>query len=277
MTPKVSIVIPCYNMGTYIHEALEPVLTYPNQNELEIIVVNDGSDDDGFTKSVLDSFNIPNLQIIHQENKGLGIARNVGFAMAKAPFIIPLDADNKIRDIYLDKAIYILESNPEIGIVYGDLIRFGTKQNRVCVGAFDISKIIIKNYIDACVVIRKKAWESVRGYDEKMPIMGYEDWDLHLRLFLKGWQFYYIDKVCFEYRVREDAMLVNSNRNRSVLLDYIFSKPENSQLKLLRDKLLEHEYYQKELFSIQKRKVPRLALKLEKPIKAFFRLFKFHR
>lgn len=265
--PKISVIIPCYNMGDYVVEAINSVFAYPKQDEIEIIVINDGSDDNGYTKSVLDTFTQSNVRVIHQENTGLGNARNLGIKASNAPYVLLLDADNKIRNNYIGYGISILDSHPDIAAVYGDLYRFGVEKGEVRVGDFDSSKLINKNYIDACLVMRKSAWASVNGYDEHMPVMGYEDWDLNLRLFFKGWAFKYINEVCYDYRVRDNSMILNSNQNRDVLLKYMFSKPELKQAALLREKLLECDSCKKELESIKNRKLMRIALKVEKLIK----------
>ena len=274
MNPKLSIVIPCYNMGDYVKEALASVLNYPKQDELEIIVVNDGSNDNGHTKAILDAYSNDNVRIIHQENQGLGAARNNGITAANAPYIIPLDADNKLRHGYISKGISILDKDPNIGVVYSDNKQFGLSNQDVTVGDFDAAKLLKKNYIDACLVLRKSAWQSVNGYDQMMPVMGYEDWDLNMRLFFKGWQFKYINEILYDYRVRENSMLVTSNENKSLLLDYMFSKPELQQAKLLRDKIIGYDTYKTELTNLKKRKVISAALKIEKPLKSMFKRFK---
>ena len=274
MTPKLSVVIPCYNMGQFVPDAIESVLSYPNQDKIELIIVNDGSNDDGFTKQVLDGYQAKNLHIIHQENKRLGNARNTGIKAAKAPYVLPLDSDNKIRHAYIDKGIQTLDQNPEVGIYYGDNEQFGDIEQVVVLGHFDASRILVKNYIDACVVLRKSAWESVHGYDENMPVMGYEDWDLNLRLFAKGWSFKYINEVMFDYRVRENSMLVNSNKNKDLLLEYMFAKESLKPLKPIREKLIANEACQTELNNFKKRKLIKLAMKLEKPLKSINNLFR---
>lgn len=271
MITKVSIIIPCFNMGGFVLEAVNSVLAYPNQEEIEVIVVNDGSDDNGSTKTVLDAINQPNVNVIHQENKGLGHARNTGIKVSNSPYVLLLDADNKIRPDYITYGISVLDSNSSIGAVYGDLMRFGAEEGLVNVGGFDAAKLLVKNYIDACMVLRKSAWHSVNGYDELMPVMGYEDWDLNLRLFFKGWNFKYINEVCFDYRVRDNSMLVNSNQNRSLLLAYMCSKPELKQAALLREKLVEYDSLTKELDGIKKRKLMRIAIKIETLIKKVVR------
>ena len=270
MSIKLSVIIPCYNMGNYIQVALDSVLQYEKQEDIEIIIVNDGSDDNGYTKSVLDALDYPNLNVIHQNNAGLSNARNIGIASAKADYVLLLDADNKIKPDYIDEGLKALELNPNVAFLYGDLEKFGLKNFTSEVGDFDISKILVKNYIDACVVLRKSAWQSVGGYDEDMR-KGYEDWDFTLRLFFKGWNFTYINKVLFEYFVRENSMLTNSNKMRDALVHYIFNKPELQQAQKLRQIILERDHLNKELKSIRNRKLTKQALKLEALLKRYFK------
>lgn len=264
LKPKVSVVIPCYNMGDYVGEAIESVLSYPQQDTIEIIVVDDGSNDQGYTASVLKRYeSFPNVTVVYQVNKGLGAARNKGFELSKAPYVLPLDADNKIHAEYLDAGLLELDSNPGVGVVYGDLMKFGEASYYSSVGAFDISKVLVKNYIDACVLMRKEAYLSVGGYDEVMPVMGYEDWDLHLRLYFNGWTFRYLPTLCFYYRVRAQSMLQTSNEHRSELVNYMFTKPELQQAKLLRDALVERDALKK----VISRKGLQWALKTEAVVK----------
>lgn len=261
-------------MGDFVKEAIASVLDYPNQEVIEIIVVNDGSNDNNHTKAILDSYTNKNITIIHQENQGLGAARNNGIKVANSPYIIPLDADNKLRHGYISKGISILDKHPEIGVVYSDNKQFGLHDQQVVVGDFNAAKLLKKNYIDACLVLRKSAWQSVNGYDQEMPVMGYEDWDLNIRLFFKGWQFKYVNEVLYDYRVRENSMLVTSNENKSLLLDYMFSKPELQQAKLLRDEVIGFDDCQTELKNLKNRKVISTALKIEKPLKSITKRFK---
>ena len=267
---KITIVIPCYNMAEYVTSAINSVLTYKNQDIIEIIVVNDGSDDNGDTRSVLDALDYPNLKVIHQNNAGLSNARNVGIKAATSDYVLLLDADNKIRAEYIDEGIKWLNNNPRVALVYSDLEKFGIKNTTSIPGQFDITKVLIKNYIDACVVLRKQAWLSVRGYDEKMK-KGYEDWDFLLRLFFKGWEFEYVNKVLFDYRVRENSMLSASNLMREELVDYIFKKKELKQANKIRTSILEKNYLEVELQSIKNRRLISLALKIEKVLKKIFR------
>jgi hypothetical protein len=62
------------------------------------------------------------------------------------------------------------------------------------------------NFIDACAIFRKTAWERCGGYDEKMPSQGFEDWDFWCRVALNGGAFYHVAEILFDYRIREDSM-----------------------------------------------------------------------
>ncbi len=104
--PTVSVVIPLYNKGRYIERALTSVLaqTHP---PLEIIVVDDGSTDDGPEKVL--NFNNPKIILIRQENRGPGAARNAGLARARDKYIAFLDADDEWLPSFLKVGSSLLE------------------------------------------------------------------------------------------------------------------------------------------------------------------------
>src|ERR1700730_11658859 len=98
MNSKVSIIIPCYNQGHYLMEALDSIKGI-NPGLLEVIIVNDGSTDP-YTNELCKNLESQGWQVIWQDNKGLSAARNVGIRQASGNYILPLDADNKIRTEY---------------------------------------------------------------------------------------------------------------------------------------------------------------------------------
>ena len=91
----VSVVIPCYNHGEYINEAIGSIISQKYTN-WEIIIVDDGSTDKG-TIAVLGKINHPRIKIIHKENGHLSSARNCGFRESKGDYILTLDADDKFH------------------------------------------------------------------------------------------------------------------------------------------------------------------------------------
>lgn len=221
----VSVVIPCYNQGEYILDALSSVQTC-NEPVYEVIIVNDGSTEP-LTLKVLSYLKEKGYVVIDQDNQGLSEARNNGIKAAKGRYILPLDADNKIRLNYIPRGIEILDKYPEVGVVYGNAELFGDKTGVWEFPDFDVNRIIMGNFIDACAVIRKSLWENCGGYDSKIPDkLGYEDWDLWLGATEKGWQFYHVPEVLFDYRFRENSMVSRCNvpENRRQLIRYIYSK-----------------------------------------------------
>jgi len=217
LTPVLSIIIPCYNHGQYIREALQSVALCTDTPLYEIIIINDGSTDEA-TIHVLQELESEGYNIIHQPNLGLATARNNAIKEAKGRYILPLDSDNRIRPDYINESIKVLDSCPDVAVVYGDVQYFGEKNGSCVVGPYNLQKLMLDNYIDACAVFRKSVWEKLNGYDTHMPIMGYEDWDLWLRFALDGQHFYYVNKVFFDYRVLASSMSNSNDRTAPLAL-----------------------------------------------------------
>jgi glycosyltransferase involved in cell wall biosynthesis len=112
--PKVSVVIPAYNVEPWIAAAIESVL---NQtcSDLEVIVVDDGSTDS--TPQIVGAFNEPRVRLVAQSNQGPTSARNTGFDEARGEYIALLDADDEYNQRFLERTIAFLDKNPAIGIV----------------------------------------------------------------------------------------------------------------------------------------------------------------
>ena len=233
---KVSIVIPCYNQGQWLLEALSSIEQFSTSSILEVIIVNDGSTDPG-TLEALRSLSRSKYTLLNQANCGLAAARNRGIELARAEFVLPLDADNALRGAYFGSGLSRLVGDASIGVVYGNASYFGGRTGDWIVRDFRLEELIKSNFIDACALFRKSAWESVGGYDERMPVMGWEDWDFWLRLANRGWGFVHIDEIAFDYRVREDSMIATTNLHSRELQSYIFSKSELHRFSKMRSKM----------------------------------------
>ena len=231
---KVSIVIPCYNHGAMLREALASVEEVRNSNVLEVIIVDDGSSDAETTR-VLNEVAEAGYCVVPQPNRRVSAARNTGIRLAKGEFILPLDSDNRLRDVYLTEGVSLLKDDPRIGVIYTDAEYFGEKSGPWHVKDFDLLPLIRTNFIDTCALYRKKLWEEVGGYDEQMPWMGVEDWDFWLRVASRGAKFVHLPKIGFDYRVRKDSLAQKTRPHLAELADYVFGKPEMACYKLLRE------------------------------------------
>ena len=134
----VSVIMPCYNDGKYIGQAVESIKLQTYQH-IELIIADDGSDDKE-TLYALKDISFPNKKIIQTNHVGPAIARSKCIAAASGSFILPLDADDIIDSTYIEKAVKVLEDNPAIGIVYCQAAFFGEKS-----GKWELPKFIRGN------------------------------------------------------------------------------------------------------------------------------------
>lgn len=220
----ISIIIPCYNHGHFIREALESI-DVPNEIDYEIIIVDDGSTDSNTIK-VLEELRLEGYFVHRQVNKGLSGARNTAIGFANGKYILPLDCDNKILNNYIPFAIKFMEENPEFSIVYGNGELFGDKTGPKQTKEFSLQELITGNFIDACAVFKKSAWQGIGGYDEsKIMRLGVEDWEFWLHLAFKGYKFYHYNQTAYMYRLTGTSMVdKDTSPNFNVLRDYIEQK-----------------------------------------------------
>jgi glycosyltransferase involved in cell wall biosynthesis len=231
---NVSIVIPCYNQGALLREALASVEQVRNENLLEVIVVDNGSSEVE-TTTILRQVQEAGYCVVPQPNCGLGAARNAGIRRAKGEFVLPLGSDNRLRDAYLNEGLSLLKNNTRLGVVYADAEYFGERTGLWHVQEFNLLSMIRGNFIDACALFRKKLWEEVGGYDEQMPWTGWEEWDFWLRVAYRQGTFVHLPKVGFDHRVGSESVRPLADENRLDLLNYIFGKPEMACYRLIRE------------------------------------------
>ncbi|TAJ55066.1 MAG: glycosyltransferase family 2 protein [Nevskiaceae bacterium] len=128
--PSLSVIITAHNYRAYIGEAIDSVLTQ-QPPALELIVIDDGSND-GTSSYVGDRYlGTPGLQLITQPNKGQLAAFHVGVSRARGDIIAFLDADDLFEAGYLHRLTEIYQGYPEVDFVYADLSYFGQRQGPI--------------------------------------------------------------------------------------------------------------------------------------------------
>lgn len=207
--PKVSVIIPVYNSSKYLSETIESVLAQTFQ-DFEIVTVDDGSR--GNSKEILQGYieKYPNkIHYIYQENRGIAGARNTGIRNAKGEFIALLDADDKWHPERLEAGVKVIESSPEIGLVYTNVTKInekgdflGTPTNEQCLSGYIFEDLFLRkaNFYTLTVLFRKECCDKVGLFDENPVCMGVDDRDLWLRISRK-YRIEYVDKVLAYYRV----------------------------------------------------------------------------
>jgi len=198
----VSIVVPVYDDGVYLLDALASVEQWADASH-ELIVVDDGSTDPE-TLRILDAIRARGTTVLRQVNGGLSSARNAGIERARGRYVLPLDADNRLRPGFLELAVAALDQAPDVGVIYGDRQLFGARSGVYRQPAFDLRKLLGGNDIDACALYRRALWEDVGGYDTEMICL--EDWEFWLHAGRRGWQFRHVPQEAFDYRVRGNSL-----------------------------------------------------------------------
>lgn len=212
--PLVSVIIPCYNLGRYLPEAVSSVINQTFEN-WEVIIVDDGSQDNSFevAKELVRSFPTKQIISVKNTNWGSATARNIGISISRGNYILPLDADDKIDPTFLEKTLNVLETNNEIYIAYTDTHEFENRNNIVPSGKFDYYHLPICNQLPYCSLFRREVWKRVGGYNPNMK-EGYEDWDFWVGALEKGFKGKRIPEAIFFYRIRS-----NNRSSRALKFD----------------------------------------------------------
>lgn len=202
--PKVSIIIPCYNQGKYVAEAINSALRQTFK-DIEIVCVNDGSTDNSV--EIIKSFENKYKNFIflnNKENRGVIYSRNFAIKNCNGTYILPLDADDIIEPTYVEKAVKILDNNPNIGIVYCKAKIFGNYDKYWNLKPFNKSDILYENCIFCSAIFRKSDFIKIGGYNNNMKY-GCEDHDLWLSFIEQGLEVFQINEILFSYRQYDET------------------------------------------------------------------------
>ena len=239
-SPKVSVIVPCYNLGAYLDEAVESVLGQTFQ-DFEIVIVNDGSTDPE-TNRLLVNYRRPKTRVVQSDNRGLPAARNLAIAHSFGAYLCALDADDKLAPTFLERTARILDEDTSVAFVSCWLQTFGTedwiwKQERC-----DLATLLGECTVATPSLVRTEAVRGIGGYDERM-IHGYEDWDLWISLVEQGLRGVIIPEVLFYYRRRPGSMSETACHGETHLnlMRHLVTKHEASYRQHLLELLIQKE------------------------------------
>ena len=225
MTPLVSIIIPSYNQGQFLRDALDSVLaqTYANW---ECIIVNDGSEDNTKELALSYSHQDTRFHYIEQPNQGVCVARNNGIRVSQGEFILPLDGDDKLASTFLMKAVDCMTRNTQLSLVYSRVGNLDKESEEIVFPEYKYEDFIWANCIVNTAMFRRADYERTIGYNPNMKD-GLEDWDFWLTLLSKESQVHRIDEVLFFYRSHTDSRNTRSIDVMQTLLVQIFHNHSN--------------------------------------------------
>lgn len=223
--PLVTVVIPCFNQGEFLKDAVNSILSQ-TFTDWECIIVNDGSTD--ATAEIARSFSDTNekIRFLSQSNSGLSAARNQGIFNARGQYIVPLDADDYLSENFLEFAFNEIIKSKSIKFVFGILKNFGltnvwgSKDVK-----FDFSVQLLCNQLHYAGMYRRADALSIGGDDEKMKL-GYEDWEFYIRLLGCDCEVIQLQNIILYYRTKENSMytMISSSNNKFITTNYIISK-----------------------------------------------------
>jgi glycosyltransferase involved in cell wall biosynthesis len=218
MTERVGVIIPCYNDGPLLREAIDSVV---EEEPVGIVVVDDCSTDPATTELLRELSD----EGVHVErldrNRGAAAARTTGLRATRAPFLFPLDADDLAVPGALRAMADLLESKPDAAACFGDYAEFGDSEIvRAVPEKLDPFRIAFTNEYPVSAMFRRNVLETVGGWNGNgYTGSGYEDWNLWMTLAERGCKCVHMGEglVTYRRRLRGERKLTRSKRRHREL------------------------------------------------------------
>jgi glycosyltransferase involved in cell wall biosynthesis len=225
--PKVSVIIPCFNMGQYLDEAVDSVFAQTMQ-DFEIVIVDDGSTDPE-TIQLLSNYRRPKTRVLVTKNQGVVAARNYAIEHANGEYLCALDADDRLHPAYFERATVLLDNDPALTFVSAWVQMFGTSDALWKQDSCDLPALLAECTVMTAALVRADAVRSVGGYDFRLE-QGDEDWDLWISLVERGYRGTIIPEVLFYYRRRPGSRceVCTMGETHLHLVQYIMEKHQES-------------------------------------------------
>lgn len=184
-SPLISVIVPCYNQGKFLEDALKSVSAPPL--DLEIVVVDDGSTDS--TSDVVSTVETAcDVRYIRQQNSGVAAARNRGLRESRGRYVVFLDADDRLASGALEIGATMLDEHPECAFVFGRCVMMDRRgmllptasQPRIV--RHQYRELLRRNYIwmSAQVMFRREAVERAGGFNPDVDAAA--DYELYLHV-----------------------------------------------------------------------------------------------
>lgn len=209
--PTVSVVVPVYNQGEYVAQAIDSVLEQ-RYRPVELIVVNDGSTD--ATADRLKAYK-RRARIIHQENRGAAAALNRGIRESRGSLVCWLSADDEFLPGKLEAQVAAFRAHPELGMVHTGYERVdgtGAHLDTIVEPAQahpdPFVTVFWRNSLNgSTVMLRREVFDAVGGFDE--TLRADVDADMWLKI-MQRWQVGIVRGVYVRYRVHQNSLSANT-------------------------------------------------------------------
>jgi glycosyltransferase involved in cell wall biosynthesis len=231
---KVSVILPCYNSATTISEQLEALagqsVSTLQMSDWEIILIDNGSQDESIKKAQCYQQYLPNLKILSaSDRQGASYARNVGAKAAMGVFLIFCDADDIIAPTWVE-AMWVALSHHDFVASRFDYQRlngtFGVQRNQLQ----ELNPKFLPHAGGCGLGVRASVHERVGGFDEQIKFL--EDMEYCFRVQIAGCPLFYAEQALIHIRERQDALLgFQQAKQWGEYFPYICKKYESHGLK----------------------------------------------
>lgn len=223
----VSIIIPCYNYGSYLREAIDSI-SQQTYFEWECIIVDNGSTDNTSQIAMQAAKVDKRFQYLYQAKNSISAARNKGIEAARGEYIQFLDADDMLATAKIELQVAFLETSPEVDIIYSD-VRFFDNENRSHLAVnYNMTdeewmpkvsgpgEAVLRHLVAGNIMvmnaplIRARLVAKVQGFDTSLKVM--EDWYFWIACALAGACFHYDGRPAAYALVRTHRSSISKNR-----------------------------------------------------------------
>jgi glycosyltransferase involved in cell wall biosynthesis len=201
------VIIPTFNEGELVAEAVASVR---EEEPVELVVVDDGSTEPD-SLAVLERLDRDGVRVLRRPNGGLPAARWTGVEGTSAPFVLPLDGDDRLEPGALGAAADLMERHPDAGFLWGDYVEFGERERHYrAPDRYLPWSTTYLGLLAPTLLFRREALVAAGGW----PPMLYEDWGLQLAMMELGITGVRYPGVLYHRRLHGTARMLGQARRR---------------------------------------------------------------
>ena len=209
-----SVIIPCFNLGEFLREAVDSVDAQTRPPD-ELIVVDDGSTDEA-TLDVLNELRERGVMVYRTPNRGAPSARNYGVEHAIGDYVLCLDADDVLLPSFLERTAAAMDAAPDAGIVATQVEMFGTVNGLWKPPQYSPHTMLWRNCLPSASLFRRRCWRAAGGYAPDLDAC--QDWDLWMSILERGWKWRVVEEPLYRYRRREGSISERREADRPRIL-----------------------------------------------------------
>ncbi len=256
--PLVSVLIPCYNYGHFLAEAVDSALNQSHPN-MEILVLDDASTDN--TRQVAESYG-NRIRYFALPHSGQPATLNTGLDQVRGEYFVCLDADNLLKPDFVEKTLHCLTScqDPSVAFVYTARKLFGARHEVIHPPRYDLARLKLRNFIDICILARTSDFRKVR-FSVVKDLAPFLDLDLFLSLATLGKHGMLLDEPLTCYRVHGESITSRATR--------CYSQVRNMRAIIHRHEILYSRHEKKAAIAEARNRVRLAVIHNRKPDRSF--------